>query len=112
MDIAAKFQQTNLSKTVSITSLDIDTPYNILRAEKTVTKFGPTVILTLTQSQTAAAAAAAAITEKVFLPKRYSTLFTDDDVAAINIQEKPTYHLLYKGTVKNAAVLEIHRSSH
>jgi len=60
-----------------ITSLKIDTPYPIERAERVQTKYGEAILLTLrAESQHTF--------DKVFLPRRYGSLFSDDDLSAIN----------------------------
>jgi len=105
MDLAAKFHMINTIKTVSISTLDIDKPHDILRAEKIITKFGPTVSLLIAQSPTQ--------TVKVFLPKRYSTLFTEEDINNINVQENPLFHLVFKGTCSTGAhMIEVHRKTY
>jgi hypothetical protein len=76
----------------------MDIPYPIERAEKIKTRYGETILLTLKES-----------TEtfiKVFLPKRYGDLFTDDDIKSVN--EKSVIRAFkYCGTISNSFVLAI-----
>jgi len=90
MDLQAKFHMTNVSSSVAISSLEIGRAYGIVHAERTVTKYGPTINLALAESQTS--------TIKVFLPKRYSSLFTDEDIVRINTRQKPALDLVFRGT--------------
>jgi hypothetical protein len=75
MDLQRKFAATSTSKTISINSLVEKAGYEILFAERVATRFGPSVLLTLLLDPPH--------TAKVFLPKRYGILFTDDDIHEI-----------------------------
>jgi hypothetical protein len=98
MDLSAKFKMTSSCRTVGVSSLKMDIPYPIERAEKIETRYGETILLTLKESTQTFV--------KVFLPKRYGDLFTDDDIKSIN--EKSVIHALkYRGTISNSFVLEI-----
>jgi hypothetical protein len=72
MDLQQKFKATTSSRTVPVNTLTIGVAYDIIYAETVTTKFGPTVVLTLLSNVPA--------TTKVFLPKRYSSLFTEDEI--------------------------------
>jgi hypothetical protein len=98
MDLSAKFKMTSSCRTVGVSSVKMDIPYPIERAEKIQTRYGDTILLALKESTQTFV--------KVFLPKRYGVLFTDDDVKSV--KEKSEIHVLkYRGTISNSFVLEI-----
>jgi hypothetical protein len=66
----------------------MDRPYPITRAELVDTRFGPTVLLSIRDS--------AASIKKVFLPRRYSAVETDQDILAIN-SGTSRLNLIYRG---------------
>jgi hypothetical protein len=63
---------------VSIATLEVSQPYKILQAERTTTQFGSTVVPMLVDTLQEGA------TSRVYLPRRYSVLFTGSDVDDIN----------------------------
>jgi hypothetical protein len=75
MALARRFQVSSTCHTVKIGSLDTDRPYPITHAERTGTRFGPAV-LSIRDSEFAP--------QKVFLPRRYSEVVTDEDIARFN----------------------------
>jgi len=77
MDLATKFKMVAACQQTKITSLKIDTPYPIERAERVVTKYGEAILVTLQATDTFL---------KVFLPRRYGTLFSDEDLRSITIK--------------------------
>jgi hypothetical protein len=76
----------------------MDIPYPIESAEKIQTRYGETILLTLKESTQTFV--------KVFLPKRYGDLFTDDDIKSVN-EKSVIYALKYRGTISNSFVFEI-----
>jgi len=89
MDLKARFESANDCKTVSISGLEVNRPYAILRARWVKTKFGDTIALHLAESP--------AERIRVFLPHRYANLFTDSDIEDIN-KHVVSLNLIYKGT--------------
>ena len=89
MDLKTKFNTVNACRTVGIRTLELNRPYAIVRAEHATTKFGATIVVYLTWSPTE--------TVKVFLPRRYATLFTDVDIGNIN-EGVTLLCLVYNGT--------------
>ena len=81
-----------------ITSLKIDTPYPIERPEKVQTKYGEAIILTLQESLHTFV--------KVFLPKRYGSLFTDNDLHSINVKSV-SLNFKYIGTSPDSNTLHL-----
>jgi hypothetical protein len=75
MDLERKFDVTTSSRSIPISSLNVNQGYDIVFAERAVTRFGPSVVLTLILN--------APHTVKVYLPKRYAVNFNDEEIAAI-----------------------------
>jgi hypothetical protein len=88
MDLDRKFQDVTSCHFVRISSLEVDSKYLITRAERIVTKFWPTVLLSNRNTSFH--------TVKVFIPKHYGSVFSDADIEDINT-EKMSLHLVYKG---------------
>ena len=100
MDLSAKFKMISSCQQIKITSLRDNTPYPIERVEKVQTKYGESIILTLQESPHTFV--------KVFLPKRYGSLFTDNDLHSINAKSV-SLNLKYIGTSpdSNSYILDI-----
>jgi hypothetical protein len=88
MDLDRKFQDVTSGNSVKISSLEVDRKYPITSAQRIVTKFGPTVLLSIRDTPFH--------TVKAFMPKRYGSVFSDADIQDIN-NEKVSLHLVYKG---------------
>jgi len=71
-----KFKITSSCQAIKMPSLKMNTPYPIERSEKFQTRFGEAVLLTLQESPQTFV--------KVFLPRRYGTLFTENDLNSFN----------------------------
>jgi hypothetical protein len=74
--------------TVKIGSLETERPYPIKHAQRVDTRFGPTVLLSIRDSDFTL--------RKVFLPRRYSEVVSDEDIDCIN-SGKAKLNLVYKG---------------
>ena len=90
MDLSAKFKMITFCQQTKITSLKIDTPYPIERAEKVQTKYGEALLMTVQ-------AESPHTFVKVFLPRRYGSLFNDDNLRSIN-DKTVSLSLKYLGT--------------
>ena len=88
MALSQKFRDAVLGTAVRISNLDLDTCYPVLHAEPAETKYGLSILLTIRESEDTVV--------KVFLPLRYSVVFTEEDLADINGQTLQ-YYLTYKG---------------
>jgi len=77
MDLATKFKMVASCQQTKITSLKIDMPYPIERAERVVKKYGEAILMTLQ-------AESPQTFLKVFLPRRYGNLFSDDELCYID----------------------------
>jgi len=86
MDLTQKFDGVKCDTTVSVSELDENRKYRILRVKRLTTRFGPTVILTVKGEDAAPA--------QIFLPRRYSDVFRD--IERIN-SDAVFLHLLFKG---------------
>jgi hypothetical protein len=62
--------------TVNFGSLDAQKPYQITHAQSVGTRFGPTVLTSIRESDFAL--------RKEFLPRRYSEVITDEDIERSN----------------------------
>ena len=87
MELAKKFEDATLCQSVNIISLDTDKKYPIVRAKRITSKFGPSVLLTIRDSEST--------TDQTFLPKRYSAVVSDDDIQKIN--NFVSLNLMYMG---------------
>ena len=73
---------------LSVSELDVNRKYRILKAKRVTICFGPTVILTVKDGRAAP--------EQIFLPRKYSDVFTDTDIEQIN-SNTVFLHLIFKG---------------
>jgi len=101
MDLAAKFKMVASCQQTKITTLKIDTPYPIEHAERVVTKYGEAILVTLLSQSPQTFL-------KEFLPRRYGTVFGDDDLRSIN-DKTISLKLKYLGTntATNSYILEL-----
>jgi hypothetical protein len=88
MSLAQRFQQTSDTYIINLDKLTQDQPYHIIRAERSDTRYGPAVLLTIRETVNSL--------KKVFLPRRYGAVITDDDISHINSGQKKVC-LIYKG---------------
>jgi hypothetical protein len=100
MDLSETFRMTSACQNIRITSLKTDNLYPIERAEKVQTIYGEAVLLTLKESSQ--------VYVKLFLPRPYGALFSEDDLKSIN-DETVSLALRYRGTcsTSNSYILEI-----
>jgi len=97
-----KFKMASSARLVSAMSLVVGRRYPILGGERAVTRFGPTIILRLSESQNSII--------KICLPKRYMEVITDDDLNTLNTGPE-TYDLISEGMSQNALVLKMEKRS-
>jgi hypothetical protein len=76
MLLTENFQEAASSYAIKISSMEMDGKYPIVKAETVTTKFGRTALFTIKDSQYN--------NVKVFTPKRYSSVFSDDDIEYIS----------------------------
>jgi hypothetical protein len=87
MELVQKFKESVATQTVRINTLDINRKYEIVRAERVTTIDGLSVLLYFKDYDPCN-------TVKAFMSKRYTNMFTDEDVHAINTRSF-TLHLVY-----------------
>jgi len=80
--------------------MEVNKKYSIIGAERITTKCGPTVLTHIKEQPSKVV--------KVYLPKRYSAIVSDEDIELINFN-KVFLNLLYKGTCEktNSYILGI-----
>jgi len=88
MELAKKFEEATTRQSVNINSLDTDKKYPIVRAKRITSKIGPTVLLTIRESEST--------TVQIFLPKRNSAVVSVDDIEKIN-NKLVSLNLMYLG---------------
>jgi hypothetical protein len=78
----------------------MEKPYPVLHAERVETKYCESVLLTIRENVESCV--------KVFLPRRYSLCFSDEDILAIN-ENRLSYRLIYKwlSSTSKAYILQI-----
>jgi hypothetical protein len=88
MSLAQKFMEVSACLTVTIGSLDTEKPYPIQHAQRVGIRFGPTILMSIRDSEFTL--------KKLFLPRRYSEVITDEDIDRINSGRARLY-LVYSG---------------
>jgi len=101
MDLSSKFRMISSCEQIKISALKQNVLYPIERAERVQTKYGETVLVTLR-------AESPQTFLKVFLPRRYGVLFSDEELRHIN-EKTISLSLKYRGTntATNSYILEI-----
>jgi len=102
MEADHKFEIATSYRSVSLGSLEPDRTYPIVHAERINTCYGQSVLVAIMDSKSSSV--------KVFLPRRYGDLVSDEDLEAINTQRVALF-LVYKGTCarSNSYILELKR---
>jgi hypothetical protein len=100
MDLTKKFQEATSSQVIKINTMEVNKNYLIIRAKQLKTKFEPTVLLHIKETLSKVV--------KVFLPRRYSSIFSDEYIELIKSQ-RVSLKLIYKGTCEktNSYILAI-----
>jgi hypothetical protein len=86
MSMAKKLLEASACHRVKIDSLDTEKPYPITHAQRVVTGFGYKILLTIRESEF--------VLKKLFLPRRYSDVITDESIDPFNIAK---LFLIYSG---------------
>jgi hypothetical protein len=102
MELDRKFQIATSCRSVSLGSLEFDRAYPIVHAERITTRYGKSVLVAIMDSPSS--------TMKIFLPRRYGDVVSDEDLEAINSQ-RVALLLMYKRTCprSNSYILELKR---
>jgi len=88
MHLNKKFQEAASSQAIKINTMEVDTKYPIVNADRVTTKFGKTVLMSIKESPCKIV--------KVYLPKRYSSITSNENIGSINLM-KVSLNLIYKG---------------
>ena len=101
MELHRKFQIATSCPSVSLGS-ESDRAYPIVHAERITTRYGQSVLVAIMDSPSS--------TMKIFLPRRYGDVVSDEDLEAINSQ-RVALLLMYKRTCprSNSYILEFKR---
>jgi hypothetical protein len=91
MELIRKFHEESTCDVIPIEKLKVELKHLILRAERVYTRYGPSIVLKLRGPESRR--------YKVYIPRRYCGLFTDDDVTAIN-DRQIVLSLVSKGTCR------------
>ena len=94
MELGGKFEIATSCRSFSLGSLEPDHPYPFVHAERINTRYVQRVLLAILDSRTTSV--------KVFLPRRYGDVVSDEDLEAINSKREPLY-LIYKGTCRRSS---------
>ena len=81
---------------VHISTLKVEHTYPIVKADRVKTRYGETVLLSIRDTQNLSVRDASPALLKVFLPKRYAAIITDEDISSIN-GELMHWNLISKG---------------
>jgi hypothetical protein len=98
--LTQRFKDVVLDSAVRIGDLTVDKVYPVLRAETVDTKYGLSILLTIRESDDHCV--------EVFLPRRYSLWFSEEDVSVVN-ERTVNYRLIHKGlrSTSRACILKI-----
>jgi hypothetical protein len=99
MDLAQKFEAARSTNIINIGKLDVGLEYHVLLAARANTKHGPSIVLTLLDNEVNTVV-------KVYLPSRYYSVFTDQDIEDINSQ-KVHYNFIYKGQYEKTRAYDV-----
>ena len=78
--------------------LVIDTKYPIISLENAHTKYGTSVLATLRDPVDSS------LQYRVYLPKRYASVFTDEELRHINPED---FHLIYRGMKDRTTIVDV-----
>ena len=100
MKLDRKFEIPTSYRSVSLGSLEPDRAYPIVHAERKNTRYGHSVLVAIMDSPSSSV--------KVFLPKRYGDVVSDEDLEDINAQ-RVALLLIYKRTClrPNSYILDL-----
>jgi len=98
MDLSRKIQELDSCYNMKLSSLQVDRKYPITFAERISTRFGPAIVLAIRDTPDRIL--------KVFMPRRYFSAFSNEDIDDIN-SAKVTLNLLYKGQCVNTRAFKV-----
>ena len=77
MELSRKIQELDSCYSMKLSSLQVDRKYPTTHAERIGTRFGPAVVLAIRDEPDRIL--------KVFMPRRFYSAFTDQDIEDINL---------------------------
>ena len=83
---------------MKLSSLQVDRKYRITRAERFATRFGPAIVVAIRDTPDRIL--------KVFMPRRFYSVFSDEDLEEIN-SEEVALNLVYKGQCVNTHAFKV-----
>jgi hypothetical protein len=99
MDLSSRFAQVTGNNIVRIGALEQGKHYQAEHAQRQETMYGQSVQLTLRTGDSSE-------NIKVYLPKRYGLVFTDEDLERIN-RGSCSYYLIYQGPYPNSRAFKL-----
>ena len=93
MDLSARFAQVASGNVVGVNTLDEGRRYPVTFAQRQQTQYGPSILPTLRVDPTT--------NVKIYLPKRFTEVFQDDDIGQINTSAR-CYHFVFHGRYPNS----------
>jgi len=102
MKLDRKFEIPTSCRSLSLGSLEPDRAYPIVHVERINTRYGQSVLIAIMDSPSSSV--------KVFLPRRYGDVLSDEDLEAINSQHVALL-LIHMGTCprSNSYILDLKR---
>jgi hypothetical protein len=89
MDLKLKFEEADICGVIQVSEMEGGKRYLICNARRVHIRYGPSVLLTIEGFSERPVS--------VFLPKRYSSVFANDDICRIH-SKRTVLHVIYKGT--------------
>jgi hypothetical protein len=87
MNLPQNFVDAASTQAIRINTMDIDRKHPTVQVDRITTKFGPTVLLSISDKPSNVV--------KVFMPRHYSTVFSEEDIQKINTHNVKL-NLVYK----------------
>jgi hypothetical protein len=94
MDVVERFHQIRNTKIVAVNKLELCADYSVTAMSRVSTQYGQSILLTLQKGSEQQI--------RVYLPRRYVPVFTDNDILAVNNGEKSLTFSFLGVTEKNA----------
>ena len=98
MELSRKIQELDSIHSMKLSSLQVDKKYPITHAERIATRFGPAIVVAIRDIPDRIL--------KVFMPRRFYSAFSDDDLEDTN-SAKVALNLVYKGQCVNTRTFKV-----
>jgi len=98
MELSHKIQEVDSCYSMKLRPLQVDRKSPITHAERVATRFGPAIVLAIRDTQDRIV--------KVFIPRRFYSAFSDEDLEEIN-STKVALNLVYKGQCVNTRAFKV-----